>query len=114
MQNEGRIVELLAEMLIRQDIFIDELRNVKNELVGVKSELVGVNQRLDEHSGMLKEHTEILTRHERLLQRNDTMTERILKLLSGDVIRFEEILDVEQFEEGKRIVLHKSKYASNL
>lgn len=64
MQNEGRTVELLAEMLIKQDIFIEELRNVKNELVGV-------NQRLDEHSGMLKEHTGILTRHERLLEHND-------------------------------------------
>lgn len=114
MKNEGRIVELLAEMLIKQDVFIDELRNVKNEVAGVRNELVGVNQRLDEHSTILKEHAEILTRHERLLQRNDAMTERILKLLSEDVIRFEEILDVEQFDEGKRIVLHKSKYASNM
>lgn len=121
MQNESRIVELLAEMLIKQDIFIDELRNVKNELVGVKGELVGVNQRLDEHSAILKEHatilkehSNILTRHERLLQRNDRQNERILELLSEDVIRFEEILDVEQLDQGKRIVLHKSKYASNL
>jgi|GEM_PF-2109630 len=128
MQNERRIVELLAEMLIKHDVFIDELRNVKNELVGVKGELVGVknelvgvkgelvgvNQRLDQHSTILKEHAEILTRHERLLKRNDSMVERILELLSEDVIRFEEILDVEQLEGGKRIVLHKSKYASNI
>ena len=121
MHNEERIVELLAELLIKQDIFIDELRNVKNEITGVKNELVGVNQRLDEHtillqdhSNTLREHTGILTRHERLLTRNDKMTERILELLSQDVIRFEEIVDVEQFDEGKRIVLHKSKYASNL
>lgn len=107
MQNEGRIVELLAEMLIRQDIFIDELRNVKNELVGV-------NQRLDEHSTILKEHSGILTRHEQLLKRNDRQTERILELLSENVIRFDEVLDVEQLDQGKRIVLHKSKYASNL
>lgn len=107
MQNEGRIVELLAEMLIRQDIFIDELRNVK-------SELVGVNQRLDEHSTILKEHSGILTRHEQLLKRNDRQTERILELLSESVIRFDEVLDVEQLDQGKRIVLHKSKYASNL
>lgn len=107
MQNEGRIVELLAEMLIKQDVFIDELRNVKNELVGV-------NQRLDEHSSILKEHSEILTRHEQLLQRNDRQTERILELLSENVIRFDEVLDVEQLDQGKRIILHKSKYTSNL
>ena len=46
LKNEDRIVEVLAEMLLKQDIFIDELRNVKNELVGV-------NQRLDEHSTIL-------------------------------------------------------------
>ena len=121
MKNEDRIVELLAEMLIKQDIFIDELLNVKNELVGVNNELVGVkgevvggNQRLDGHSTILKEHSEILTRHERLLQRNDRQNERILELLSEDVIRFEDILDVEQFEGGKRMVLPKSKYASNI
>ena len=107
MQNEGRIVELLAEMLIRQDIFIDELRNVK-------SELVGVNQRLDEQSTIFKEHSGILIRHEQLLKRNDRQTERILELLSESVIRFDEVLDVEQLDQGKRIVLHKSKYASNL
>lgn len=114
MHNEERIVELLAEMLIKQDVFIDELRGVKSELVGVKGELVGVNQKLDEHSAILKEHTDILIRHERLLKRNDHQMERVLELLSDDVIRFDEILDVEQLDEGKRIVLHKSKYASNL
>lgn len=100
MQNEGRIVELLTEMLVKQDVFIDEIR--------------GVNRRLDEHSMFLKEHTDIPTRHERLLQRNDRQMERVLNLLSDDVIRYDEILDVEQLEEGKRIVLHKSRYASNL
>ncbi|GAB3950350.1 hypothetical protein GCM10028805_28200 [Spirosoma harenae] len=114
MQNEGRIVELLAEMLIKQDIFIDELRNVKSELVGTNQRLDGHSAILKEHSEILKEHSEILTRHEHLLKRNDRQNERILELLSEDVIRFEEILDVEQFDEGKRIVLHKSKYASNI
>lgn len=114
MQNEGRIVELLAEMLIKQDIFIAELRNVKNELVGVNQRLDEHSEILKEHSEILKEHSGILIRHERLLERNDHQTQRILELLSEDVIRFDEVLDVEQLEEGKRIVLHKSKYASNL
>ena len=52
MQNEGRVVELLAEMLIKQDVFIDELR-------GVKDELRGTNRRLDEHSVILREHSDL-------------------------------------------------------
>ena len=45
MQNEDRTVELLAEMLIKQNIFIEEVRSVKNEPVGV-------NQRLDERTAI--------------------------------------------------------------
>lgn len=33
MKNEGKIVELLAEMLIRQDSMLDELKNVKSEVM---------------------------------------------------------------------------------
>lgn len=33
MKNEDRIVELLAEMVIKQDSVVDELRNVKSEII---------------------------------------------------------------------------------
>ncbi|MEO5603780.1 MAG: hypothetical protein ABIR06_22875 [Cyclobacteriaceae bacterium] len=33
MENEGRIVEGLSEMLLRQDDMLDELRGVKNEVI---------------------------------------------------------------------------------
>ncbi|MBX2900467.1 MAG: hypothetical protein KF775_12495 [Cyclobacteriaceae bacterium] len=33
MKNEDRIVELLAEMAIKQDSVVEELRNVKSEIV---------------------------------------------------------------------------------
>ena len=33
MENEGKIVELLAEMLLKQNEMLNELRNVKNEVV---------------------------------------------------------------------------------
>lgn len=33
MENEGRIVEPLAEMLLRQDDMLDELRGVKDEVI---------------------------------------------------------------------------------
>ena len=48
MENENRIVELLAEMLIRQDSMVDELRNVKTEVAGVREQVKETNQRLDQ------------------------------------------------------------------
>lgn len=33
MKNEDRIVELLAEMVIKQDSVVEELRNVKSEIM---------------------------------------------------------------------------------
>ena len=33
MENEGRIVELLSEMLLRPDDLLGELRGVKNEVI---------------------------------------------------------------------------------
>lgn len=33
MENEGRIVELLSEMLLRPDDMLGELRGVKNEVI---------------------------------------------------------------------------------
>jgi archaellum component FlaC len=44
MDNEGRIVKLLAEMLIRQDGMLEELKGVKNEVSSVKNEVSSVKK----------------------------------------------------------------------
>ena len=44
MKNEDKIVELLSEMLIRQDSMVVEIKNVKREVTGVKQEVSGVKQ----------------------------------------------------------------------
>jgi hypothetical protein len=46
MKNEERIVELLAEMLLKFDDLTDEVKGVKNEVKDVKGELKDVNKRL--------------------------------------------------------------------
>jgi Na+/phosphate symporter len=57
MENEGRIAELLAESLKRQDTMIgelrevkDELREVKDEMRGVKTEIMKLNLQTSENS----------------------------------------------------------------
>jgi len=57
MENEGKIVELLAEMLVKQDAMVVELRdvksevrNVKSEIRDVKSEMVKLNLQTSENS----------------------------------------------------------------
>ena len=42
MKNENKIVELLSEMLIRQDSMVVEIKNVKREVTGVKQEVTGL------------------------------------------------------------------------
>ena len=42
MKNEAKIVELLSEMLIRQDSMVVEIKNVKREVTGVKQEVTGL------------------------------------------------------------------------
>lgn len=57
MENENRIVELLAESLIKQDKFVDELRELKSEvretnrrLEKVESEMIKLNLQTTENA----------------------------------------------------------------
>ena len=43
MAKDDRLVELMAEMLIKQDEMVMELRNVKNEVSEVKEEITKLN-----------------------------------------------------------------------
>ena len=43
MAEDNRLVELMAEMLIKQDAMVDELRNVKTEVSKVNSEITKLN-----------------------------------------------------------------------
>jgi hypothetical protein len=50
MENEQRIVELLAETLLKQDLMIAELSGVKSEITGVKSEIIKLNLQSTENT----------------------------------------------------------------
>lgn len=50
MENEQRIVELLAGTLLKQDLMIAELSGVKSEITGVKSEIIKLNLQSTENT----------------------------------------------------------------
>jgi len=80
MENEDKIVELLAEMLIRQDQFVEGLKEVKNEVSSVK---------------------QIEERQEKLLI-------PILEILT-DAPKFDELLDVGYIQDKNQIILKKHR-----
>lgn len=54
MKNEGKILELLADMPLKQDHMVEELCTVKEDLSNVKSEISKLN------AGMTKVNSEIV------------------------------------------------------
>jgi hypothetical protein len=81
MENENRIVELLAEMLIRQDRTVDELRNVKFEVVGIRDQVKETNQRLDQTNQRLDQTNQRLDQTIERLDRFERNTEeQLIKL----------------------------------
>ncbi|MBT1699874.1 hypothetical protein KK083_23505 [Fulvivirgaceae bacterium PWU4] len=54
MKNEGKILELLADMALKQDHMVEELRTVKEDLSNVKSEISKLN------AGMTRVNSEIV------------------------------------------------------
>lgn len=169
MSNEDKIVDSLAQLVIRADrhemlleklvegqLRHEQLLREHSEKLDLHSAKLDVHsEKLDAHSAKLDEHTRILNVHTRILEeqtrllgeharilgehtvilnvhtdkldeqdhrlqnlerlsaRQEALLERILELLAEDVIRAEEILDAEYFDDGKRVVFHKSKYAPN-
>ncbi len=80
MKNEDKIVELLSEMLVRQD-------------------------RLE--AGLVKfaeSHERLIT----IQERQEKILIKILEVLADDVPKFDELIEMEQLE-GKKVVLRKTK-----
>ena len=50
MKNEDKIVELLAEMVFKQDQMVEEIKLVKNEVGGVKTEIIKLNLQTAENT----------------------------------------------------------------
>ena len=93
MKDEDRIVDLLTGQLIRQDKLeagltrlttrVDQLGTGLNILVGMLENLVAIQER-----------------QEKLLI-------KIAEILADDVPKFDELIEMEQLEGGKKVILRK-------
>jgi phage-related tail protein len=141
MSNEDKITQLLAQMAISldrheqffavlQDLAVKQTKQLENQakqlenqakqLENQAKQLENQTKLLETHNKTLIDHNDVLLRldntsqrQERILNRQEKLLERILEAVTGDIPRFEEIIDVETLDNGKRIILHRSKYSSS-
>jgi septal ring factor EnvC (AmiA/AmiB activator) len=141
MSNEDKITQLLAQMAISldrheqffavlQDLAVKQTKQLENQakqlenqtkqLENQTKQLENQTKLLETHNKTLIDHNDVLLRldntsqrQERILNRQEKLLERILEAVTGDIPRFEEIIDVETLDNGKRIILHRSKYSSS-
>lgn len=95
MKNEDKVVELLSELLVRQD----RTEGVLNEMAVSFGNMGKVADKLAESQERL---ITIQERQEKILI-------RILEVLADDVPKFDELIEMEQLEDGKKVVLRKSR-----
>jgi phage-related tail protein len=141
MSNEDKITQLLAQMAISldrheqffavlQDLAVKQTKQLENQAKQLENQakqlenhtkqLENQTKLLETHNKTLIDHNDVLLRldntsqrQERILNRQEKLLERILEAVTGDIPRFEEIIDVETLDNGKRIILHRSKYSSS-
>jgi len=106
MKNEDKIVELLSDMLIKQDAFIDgldklgdRLGGVEQEIGGMKQEIGGMKQEIGGMKDQIKELNRIQIRQENLMM-------KILEIMDEAVPKFDQIIDIEHLKDGS-VVLKK-------
>ncbi len=114
MKNEDRIVELLAELVHKQDVFTDKLTELVHNQDVFTNKLTELVHKQDMFAdGLkgvqdgLKNVVEELRDQKRLQNRQENLLIQILEVLQDDIPRFDEVLEVEQLEGGKRIILRK-------
>ena len=93
MKNEDRIVALLSEILIRQDRFDEGLKKLSEGLMILASS-----------------QKELVSSQEKLIaiqERQEKILINILEVLADDVPKFDELIEMEQLEGGKKVVLRK-------
>jgi hypothetical protein len=109
MKNEDKIVELLSELLIRQD----RTESILNKMGTILEKLADSQVGLTESQKSLGDSQErVVDSQEKLIriqERQEKVLIQILEVLEDDVPKFDELLEMEQFEGGKKIVLRKTR-----
>jgi septal ring factor EnvC (AmiA/AmiB activator) len=110
LENQAKQLENQAKQLENQ---AKQLENQAKQLENQTKLLETHNKTLIDHNDVLLRLDNTSQRQERILNRQEKLLERILEAVTGDIPRFEEIIDVETLDNGKRIILHRSKYSSS-
>jgi hypothetical protein len=71
MENESRIVELLAETLIKQDQIIDELKGSNRRLDNVESQIIKLNLQTGENTRAV---VKLANEFEKVISLNERVT----------------------------------------
>lgn len=74
MKNDDKIADLLSEMLVKQDVFVSELQQVR-----------------------------------KIQERQEKLLVKMLEILSDDIPKFDELLDIEYVKGKDQIILKKHK-----
>ncbi len=90
MKNEDKIVELLSELVQKQDAIVGEITGLRADVSGLKEEQKKTNT-------ILSKHEKIMNKHERDLL-------KIIELLEQDVPKFDKVVKIEQLPEDRFII----------
>ncbi|MEQ8905056.1 hypothetical protein [Ekhidna sp.] len=90
MKNEDKIVELLSEMLVKQDAFVTGIDKVDKRFNGVERKLGGMEREL-------KKVAAIQERQEQLML-------KLLEIMDDDVPKFDQVINIENLKDGSVIL----------
>ncbi|MEX2566566.1 MAG: hypothetical protein WD431_11535 [Cyclobacteriaceae bacterium] len=116
MKNEDKIVELLSELLLRQDKSETVLNKLVENFDKMGTVINEMGTAINEMGTVLNEMGTVLIKmsdsQERLIavqERQEKILIKILEVLADDVPKFDELIEMEQLEGGKKVVLRKSR-----
>ncbi len=108
MKNEDKIVELLSEMLIRQDRFESRLDKITYEVEKLAPAMDQLGTGLSQLGMGMDKLTNSQERLIAIQERQEKILIKILEVLADDVPKFDELIEMEQMG-GKKVVLRKTK-----
>jgi len=84
------MVELLSDMLVKQDAFVSGISRIEIEMSGLKNEM----------GSLKKEVSRVAT----IQERQEKLMLRLLEIMDDDVPKFDQIIDIEHLKDGSVIL----------
>ena len=97
MTNEDKIVELLSELVQKQDDIVGEITGLRTDVNGLRTDVGGLKEEQKKPMLSYPSMKRYSITHERDLL-------KIIELLEQDVPRFDEVVKIEQLPEDRFII----------